>query len=951
MYRTRRVVVGVTLLLAACVGDAPFQPRGSEEAGPTPVGSPVGAAPPGEASAAVTLAACTHHWASGTSGAWFTAANWAPASVPATGSTACIDTPGTYTVTMDPANDATPVNLGGLSVGGASGVQTLSVGGVGAAILNLTTGADVKASGVLSVSGMGGTVLTAPEISNAGTFQSTALCGGCGTPTVRANLTNSGTIRVSTSGLILDKANGAYSNTGTIDVLGLLTIPATSGNPSFVHQAGNITSTAANPNNGDFRMLAGTFTYKGGDALSTIRGLVTLEGANLVFEQSPAGTATFSMLPSAGGNTFTGNIGATHTVRMPLVGGAPTMASRTLTLVGNVTNAGTIEIQPSPGTNFPILAGTGSLTNTGTVSVAGTGNDSSRIAINFVNRGTATFNGIHLRLDQPSITYTNEGTINGTGELLIDGATLTNQSSGKMDIATRLINTAHLRGTGTNTMSLRVFSGSTVDPGFSPGVLTVGTLADINGGILNMELGGQAAGMQYDQIQATGQTTLVGGTLRVTTANNFEAGKCGQVFDIILHNSPGGIGQFGAAEGLTFSGGRALKIVYGKPAIKLVGMGAGQRVGIQTDPVSVSEGGNGAQYYVCLGQQPSANVTITPSPNAQVTVSPASLVFTPSDWELPKSFTVTAVDDQATEGAHTGSVSHTVSSTDANFNGFATTPLLVNITDNDAGTTPTAVNDAATTAPGVPVIVSVLANDTDPNGDPLTVSAVTQPANGTVQITGGGQNVTYTPPSGFSGAATFTYTVSDGNSGSATANVTVTVTTNPNPPPPPPPARTRADLGISVRDTPDPALPGQQVNYVITITNRGPTASQPTIMRVRWTDRTLRAIPGGPCLVVLSNPTGHQCNVPAIPANGSMQIQLQITGRTQRGVLVLLYDIVPSPLTSDPNLGNNVAVETTTWTGGPRGGPFLTAAPSAAAQASATASAGGGELGGWKVIK
>ncbi len=535
MYRTRRVVVGVTLLLAACVGDAPFQPRGSEEAGPTPVGPPVGAAPPGEASAAVTLAACTHHWASGTSGAWFTAANWTPASVPAAGSTACIDAPGTYTVTMDPANDATPVNLGGLSVGGASGVQTLSVGGVGAAILNLTTGADVKASGVLSVSGMGGTVLTAPEISNAGTFQSTALCGGCGTPTVRANLTNSGTMRVSTSGLILDKANGAYSNTGTIDVLGLLTIPATSGNPSFVHQAGNITSTAANPNNGDFRMLAGTLTYKGGDALSTARGLVTLEGANLVFEQSPAGMATFSMLPSAGGNTFTGNIGATHTLRMPLVGGNPTMPSRTLTLVGNVSNAGTIEIQPVPSTNFPIVAGTGTLTNTGTVKVSGTGNDSSRIAINFVNRGTATFNGIHMRLDQPSITYTNEGTINGSGELLIDGATLTNQASGKIDIATRLINTAHLRGTGTNTMSLRVFSGSTVDPGFSPGVLTVGHLSDINGGVLNMELGGAAAGVGYDQIQAAGQTTLVG---RHPARDDSEQFRGGEVRPGVRHHPP-----------------------------------------------------------------------------------------------------------------------------------------------------------------------------------------------------------------------------------------------------------------------------------------------------------------------------------------------------------------------------------------------------------------------------
>ena len=32
----------------------------------------------------------------------------------------------------------------------------------------------------------------------------------------------------------------------------------------------------------------------------------------------------------------------------------------------------------------------------------------------------------------------------------------------------------------------------------------------------------------------------------------------------------------------------------------------------------------------------------------------------------------------------------------------------------------------------------MLANDTDPDGDTLTITAVTQPANGTVAITGGG---------------------------------------------------------------------------------------------------------------------------------------------------------------------------------------------------------------------
>ncbi|QDU19644.1 Ig-like domain-containing protein [Urbifossiella limnaea] len=65
-------------------------------------------------------------------------------------------------------------------------------------------------------------------------------------------------------------------------------------------------------------------------------------------------------------------------------------------------------------------------------------------------------------------------------------------------------------------------------------------------------------------------------------------------------------------------------------------------------------------------------------------------------------------------------------------------------------------------------------NDTDADGDPLTVTAVTQGTNGTVTFTPTG--VTYTPAANFSGSDSFTYTVSDGNGGSATATVSVTVT-------------------------------------------------------------------------------------------------------------------------------------------------------------------------------
>ena len=65
----------------------------------------------------------------------------------------------------------------------------------------------------------------------------------------------------------------------------------------------------------------------------------------------------------------------------------------------------------------------------------------------------------------------------------------------------------------------------------------------------------------------------------------------------------------------------------------------------------------------------------------------------------------------------------------------------------------------------------MLANDTDVDGGPKTITAVTQPADGTAAITGGGTGLTYQPDGGACGTDDFTYTLNGGS----TATVTVTV--------------------------------------------------------------------------------------------------------------------------------------------------------------------------------
>lgn len=89
---------------------------------------------------------------------------------------------------------------------------------------------------------------------------------------------------------------------------------------------------------------------------------------------------------------------------------------------------------------------------------------------------------------------------------------------------------------------------------------------------------------------------------------------------------------------------------------------------------------------------------------------------------------------------------------------------------------PIVINDIAKTPSGS-INVNVLGNDSDPDGDSLSVSNVTNGQNGRVSIVG--NTVTYTPNRGFSGTDNFTYTASDGRGGTGTATVTVTIGAEP----------------------------------------------------------------------------------------------------------------------------------------------------------------------------
>jgi hypothetical protein len=128
-------------------------------------------------------------------------------------------------------------------------------------------------------------------------------------------------------------------------------------------------------------------------------------------------------------------------------------------------------------------------------------------------------------------------------------------------------------------------------------------------------------------------------------------------------------------------------------------------------------------------------------------------------------------------------------------NNAATGPRTLTITNPDGQTTqlasavtigsgvnnpPSAAADGRTTPFGAVLNVpapGVLANDTDPEGQPLTAQLVSPAANGTVTLNGNGSFL-YVPAGGFSGSDGFTYRAFDGAQLSNVATVSITVGAN-----------------------------------------------------------------------------------------------------------------------------------------------------------------------------
>ena len=111
------------------------------------------------------------------------------------------------------------------------------------------------------------------------------------------------------------------------------------------------------------------------------------------------------------------------------------------------------------------------------------------------------------------------------------------------------------------------------------------------------------------------------------------------------------------------------------------------RLIVSKDTLSVAEGGTSEIFTVSLAARPVGDVVIDVSSDdaSEATVSPARLAFTPSDWNVPQSVTVTGVDDPEVDGPQASEVTLAVddAASDDAFDVAADHKIAVTTADND----------------------------------------------------------------------------------------------------------------------------------------------------------------------------------------------------------------------------------------------------------------------------
>jgi hypothetical protein len=295
-----------------------------------------------------------------------------------------------------------------------------------------------------------------------------------------------------------------FNFTGTITI-GTVNLTGTINGPTTMNISGLFTW------NSGTLMGAGTTNANGG---ISINGGGSLNGRTLVNN----GTANFStgVIGSGNGAVISNPAGSTFILQGDVL---YLWGCGICGAVSSFNNAGTFKKTAGSGS---AIFGTIVFNNTGTVEA---------------QSGTVAFLG-------------------GTSFTQTAGSTILN--GGNISISTTLnIQGGSLSGAGT--IAGNVSSGGSVRPGASPGIINItGNYTQTSTGALDIEIGGLAAGTQFDQLNISGTATL-NGTLNIQLINGFVP-NVGDAFQILSYAS--NVGTFATINGLIIGNAKKFQASY-----------------------------------------------------------------------------------------------------------------------------------------------------------------------------------------------------------------------------------------------------------------------------------------------------------------------------------------------------------------------------------------------------
>lgn len=641
---------------------------------------------PGAPAAAASFPACTKHWKNPVSGVWSFGVNWNPAGVPGATDVACLDAPGTYTVSTfgAPASKA-------VIIGGAGAFPTLRYAGTPGQTWTATTGIDIRSGATLALDSS--LALSAGYIEVGGTLSS----GAAATPRITADsLVNRGTLALNSGPLpatpyptITVLGPIGFRNTGALRS-SRFALELRNGGEAWM-EGGSAADDADITVTGRTTIPPAkpmTVVWSGG-TLGTSIAPLTVQGINLRL----VNTALQGLVTIAAAPYITGDVGPG--VTLDVGGDSGSATTRPVTVLRN--------LQSGPMTNQGrLVLGGHSILGPDSVEISGPG---------LLNAGDITLYVGTLAMD----SLVNSGTVNVWADvpvmspvLLRNRSVITVASWGRLAITSAQyvaeagsqqlgalrVDRGTLRGAGQ--VGDVTVVGGTIEPGgdyLSPANPGIGTLTALSltldaASSVGLDLQGLAPGA-HDSLAVLGAVTY-GGTLALRERLPFLGGGCGQVVSLISDGSGGAArGAFGSVTGLTPAPTRGWRVHNPTGSYQLVGHDPTQAISVAPSQVSVVEGGAASSYALCLrtAPLPGTSVTVTPSTGGGQVVAPGAQVFGLLTWVLPRSVTVTAVDDALVEASpHTAVMAHTVSSADPAYAAARPGSVTVSITDNDAST-------------------------------------------------------------------------------------------------------------------------------------------------------------------------------------------------------------------------------------------------------------------------